>query len=316
MAPDPSAPWQSMQLYETKRAAPSLILVRSPSKGLASWLKPPRSARPGWMCSGCCMRVGCTPDVACGVDCGCWAARLTMAGSRASAASPLGTQPADATNARAATTRIHDRITSPSSLICTWPVIELKREHEQHSSPRRILCKIRQCSTAFPHVEGEVCRDVAGDEQTHIAADAGVDSHVLLAVRTGVRDRIADDARADAELPEHFTGAGVRRLEPSIERAIKHDVTRGHEGAAPHGKWLVDPPYLAAVRRIPGHELALVVARSACLRHVRADVRRTGDVAHRTALEIHAEVVRGYVEQSCLRRDRGRLVMLATLGRA
>src|SRR5437764_1361315 len=243
MAPDPSAPWQSMQLYETKRAAPSLILVRSPSKGLASWLKPPRSARPGWMCSGCCMRVGCTPDVACGVDCGCWAARLTMAGSRASAASPLGTQPADATNARAATTRIHDRITSPSSLICTWPVIELKREHEQHSSPRRILCKIRQCSTAFPHVEGEVCRD----------------------------------------------------------------------GAAPYGKWLVDPPYLAAVRRIPGHELALVVARSACLRRVRADVRRTGDVAHRTALEIHAQIVRGYVEQSCLRRERRRLLILATL---
>src|SRR5439155_22725236 len=95
----------------------------------------------------------------------------------------------------------------------------------------------------------------------------------------------------------------------------KHDIARGHQGAAPDGKRLANPPHLAAIRRVPGHELALIVAGSACLRRVGADVRRAGDVAHWPALEVHAEIVRRHVEQSRLRREGGWLLILSTLQR-
>src|SRR5689334_19647213 len=119
---------------------------------------------------------------------------------------------------------------------------------------------------------------VAGDERAHVATDARVDGDVLLAVGARVRDRIADHARADLELPEHLPGRGVRRLEPYVETAVEDDVPRCRDRAAPHGERLLDAPDLLSVRRIPRDDLALVVAGPALLGRVRPDVRRARDV--------------------------------------
>ena len=90
----------------------------------------------------------------------------------------------------------------------------------------------------------------------------GVDRDVLLAVGAGVGHRVADDAGADLELPEHRAVARVDGLEPAVERAVEDDVARRRERAAPHRERLLDPPDLPARRRVPRDELALVAARA------------------------------------------------------
>src|SRR5205085_10064144 len=140
---------------------------------------------------------------------------------------------------------------------------------------------VRKSRAAFADVEREVGGHVASDEQTHITADAGVDSDVLLAVRGRIGDGVADDTGADLELPEQLARAGVRRLEPTVERAVEDDIAGGDEGAAPDRKGLPNSPHFPAIGRVPGDELAPVVTRTSGLGRVGADVRRARDVAHR-----------------------------------
>src|SRR6476659_1921902 len=82
------------------------------------------------------------------------------------------------------------------------------------------------------HVGGIVGADVSR-EQEPVATDAGVDSHVLLPVRTTIGDRVAHDTGADLELGKELTGLRVHRLEPPVERAIERYVTGGDQGPAP-----------------------------------------------------------------------------------
>src|SRR5688500_9997408 len=86
--------------------------------------------------------------------------------------------------------------------------------------------------------------EVAGDDRSRPAANAGEDGHVLLAVRSAIADRLADDPRSGLELPERRAGARVHRLEPVVHRAVEDDVAGGGERTAPHRKLLLDAPHL------------------------------------------------------------------------
>src|SRR6185437_4528650 len=97
----------------------------------------------------------------------------------------------------------------------------------------------------WAHVRGIVRPHITG-EQEPVAPNAGVDRDVLPAVRTRVRDRIADDAGTHLELPEQRAALRIDRLEPPVERSVEHDVTARGEHAAPHGILLPDLPHLAA----------------------------------------------------------------------
>src|SRR2546428_10400179 len=104
-----------------------------------------------------------------------------------------------------------------------------------------------------PHVRRVIRPDVSR-EQEPVAADPGVDGHVLLAVAARVRDRVPHHARSDFETPQDLAGPRVRCLETTIERAVARDVARGPDRAAPHGVWLRRLPYLLTGGRIPGAE--------------------------------------------------------------
>src|SRR5208337_3906410 len=62
MAPDPSSPWQSAQLYETKSCFPSSSALGSFSRGFlsVSWLT--ATGRPSWMFSGCAISLAGPPS--------------------------------------------------------------------------------------------------------------------------------------------------------------------------------------------------------------------------------------------------------------
>src|SRR5439155_24253098 len=136
----------------------------------------------------------------------------------------------------------------------------LESEDPDDSSLTRMASQIGQEVGGRPDVGGIVGSHVAG-EQEPVAADPGVDGDVLLAVRAAKRNRRADDTRADLELPELAAGARVRRLEPAVERAVKHHVAGGDDAAAPDGKLFLDLPDLASPRGIPRDERAHVAAR-------------------------------------------------------
>src|SRR4051812_32723981 len=161
---------------------------------------------PGWMCSGCWIRVG-WPAAGVAGCWSCWVARRTMSGSRASAASLWLTQPMAAARPRVAQSARIGRITSLQPRTGSWwsksrPLVAIaprddmmsQSEYEQHPTPGRVLRQIGKGRPALADIEGQVCRHVAGNEQTHIAADAGVDGDVLLAVGRGVGDGVADYA--------------------------------------------------------------------------------------------------------------------------
>src|SRR5689334_5107190 len=107
--------------------------------------------------------------------CGCWVCRaaacLTIAGSRASAASLLATQLVAVAESRATVVRERGRICGlglwDDSADVGRGQVESKTENEQHPAPGREPREIGQRRPAFTNVEGQVCRHIAGDEQTH-----------------------------------------------------------------------------------------------------------------------------------------------------
>src|SRR5690606_9797157 len=90
-----------------------------------------------------------------------------------------------------------------------------------------------------------VVGDVGKRRRAHPAADPGIDGDVLLAIRTEVRDRVADDPGAGLELPQFPPGARVHCLEPAFERAVEDHVAAGDEHAAvERPARIADPPDL------------------------------------------------------------------------
>src|SRR6476620_7180770 len=57
-----------------------------------------------------------------------------------------------------------------------------QREDEQHAAPARPPREVGERRAALAYVVRQVRGHVAGDEQSHVAADAGIDGDVLLAV--------------------------------------------------------------------------------------------------------------------------------------
>src|SRR5438128_1407680 len=112
------------------------------------------------------------------------------------------------------------------------------------------------------------------------------------------------------ELPQQRAGGRVDRLEPAFHRAVEHDARGRRQRAAVGRQVLLDRPLLLAGGRIPCDEPAAVTARAREHAHDRADVRLTGRVLHLYALVIHADVVRGDVEELGLRTEGGRLLIL------
>src|SRR3954465_76278 len=69
---------------------------------------------------------------------------------------------------------------------------------------------------------------VTGEEEP-VATEARVDGNVLLAIGTAEGDGIPDHARPHLELGEPPSGAGVHRLEPAVECAVKGHASGGHQ---------------------------------------------------------------------------------------
>src|SRR5215204_1755385 len=75
--------------------------------------------------------------------------------------------------------------------------------------------------------------EIGRDDSAGPSTDARNDCDVLLAVRAAIADRRRDYSRADLLFPKLFSISRVECLEPSIHRAVKHDVTACHQCAAP-----------------------------------------------------------------------------------
>src|SRR6267378_3790687 len=116
--------------------------------------------------------------------------------------------------------------------------------------------------------------------------------------RARVRNRRADDARADFELPQLLAGPRIDGFEPAVQRAVEDDVARSDHAPAPHGELLFDLPDGAATRRIPRDERAPVATRTDDVWRRRADVRRPRNARYGRRLEVHTEIVRRGVEQA------------------
>src|SRR5699024_4549023 len=64
----------------------------------------------------------------------------------------------------------------------------------------------------------------SSDGQANPAADAAVDTNVLLATEL-VGDRVADDAGPELAAPQDLTGLPVDRAEITAEAAVEHETT-------------------------------------------------------------------------------------------
>src|SRR5438552_2193285 len=156
------------------------------------------------------------------------------------------------------------------------------------------------------------------DAERHAGAGPATDPRehddVLLAVRTAVGHRVADDARRTLEPPQLGPGRGIHGLEPAFHRAVEHDARGRGECTAIGREVFLDRPLDLPDGRIPGDEGAAVAARAREHPHDRAHIGLTGRVLHLNALVIHADVVGRDVEEVGLRRVRGGLLILEADG--
>src|SRR3989442_9264185 len=150
-------------------------------------------------------------------------------------------------------------------------------------------------------------RILGADAERHTgagpAAHSGEHGDVLLAVGSQIGHRVADDAGGRLELPQERAGGRIDRLQPAFHRAVEHDARGRRQRATIRRQVLLDFPLDLADGRIPRDEPATVTARAREHAHDRADVRLTGGVLHLYALVVHADVVRGDVEELGLRRE-------------
>src|SRR5438034_6259924 len=150
-------------------------------------------------------------------------------------------------------------------------------------------------------------RILGADAERHTgagpAAHSGEHGDVLLAVGPQIGHRVADDAGGRLELPQERAGGRIDRLQPAFHRAVEHDARGRRQRATIRRQVLLDFPLDLPDGRIPRDEPATVTARAREHAHDRADVRLTGGVLHLYALVVHADVVRGDVEELGLRRE-------------
>src|SRR5512140_3081247 len=186
-------------------------------------------------------------------------------------------------------------------------ILPLEREDPHDATlasvPREIAREIR----GLANIRGIIGLVVTRQKQP-IAPDAGVDRDVLFAIGAREGDRIADDARAHLEAPEHGAGGCIRRLEPPIERAVEHDVAARRETAAPYRKLLLDLPCALSRRRVPCDEGTHIRIAAGMVRAVDSHERRAREMRGLHGRVVHAHAVRGGIEQLRHRRvrDRGR----------
>src|SRR5512142_1527975 len=76
--------------------------------------------------------------------------------------------------------------------------------------------------------------EVAGDDRSGPAPDAGKDRYILLPIRTFVRYRLAYDPGTGLKLPEQLSGLCVDGLEPALHRSVKSDIAGCYESARPN----------------------------------------------------------------------------------
>src|SRR2546423_13379612 len=90
------------------------------------------------------------------------------------------------------------------TVICGRALILIsQRKHKQHSAPTSPASKIRERRSPLANIVRKIGRYVAGDEQSHVPADTGINRDILISVRPEIRDRISDDSRANLEFPEN-----------------------------------------------------------------------------------------------------------------
>src|SRR5437867_170967 len=98
----------------------------------------------------------------------------------------------------------------------------LETEDPDDPSLARVAREVGRKIGGGPDVGRIVGSYVAG-KQKPVAADAGVDGDVLLAVGSPKRDRRAHDTGSHFELPQLFARARVGGLEPAIERTVEYE---------------------------------------------------------------------------------------------
>src|SRR4051812_7883107 len=91
-----------------------------------------------------------------------------------------------------------------------------QRKYMQHAAFHGVFRQVLHRVDEAERRRAVACVDLAGDDDARPAADAGEDRDVLLAIRTAVAHRLADDPGARAEAPQHLAGFGIERLEDAI----------------------------------------------------------------------------------------------------
>src|SRR5215204_4983739 len=165
-----------------------------------------------------------------------------------------------------------------------------KAEHMEGSSFRGRVLQVAHGVDEAERRGAVADVEVAGDDRTRPAADAGQDGDVLLAVRPAIGRRLADDPGAGLELPQRLAGAGVDRLEPALHGSVEDDVAGGGERAAPDREVLGQRPRRLRLPHVPGLEYAAMAAGPGLEAHLGADIGRAGDVVRGRVLEVHAEI--------------------------
>src|SRR3954453_2423621 len=88
--------------------------------------------------------------------------------------------------------------------------------------------------------------DLGIGHHTRPAADARQDRDVLLSVGAAIGDRLADEAGAGTELPQHVPILGVDHFEKAVHGSIEGDIACCDQRAAPDRQLLVNLPDLLA----------------------------------------------------------------------
>src|SRR6266516_2868554 len=185
----------------------------------------------------------------------------------------------------------------------------LQPEHEQRAARVADVDVVTEGTDRADRGGRVLGADAERDTCAGPAADSGEHGEVLLAVGPQIRHRVADDPGGRLELPQQRAGGRIDRLDPAFHRAVEHDARGLRQRAAVGRQILLHFPLDFAGGRIPRNEPAAVTARAREHAHDRADVRLTGGVLHLYALVVHADVVRGDVEELGLWRE-GRWLLI------
>src|SRR4051812_49396082 len=106
-----------------------------------------------------------------------------------------------------------------------------------------------------------------------------------------------DNTRLKLHLEQDITCDCVHSLEPTVESTVEDHIPSSGECAAPDGEALLDSPFLCSRCSVPGDELSPVAARAGFHGNARADERRSLNVIDLESFVVHAQIIRGHVEE-------------------